>query len=304
MPSHIRRRTTTTASPAKFVNQDAFDGSAGVFIHRDYPNSFLQEQDGRLWQTPILRSHTDTATTALFETSDDTPFIHRDYPESLLQLKNGRLWQTPFRRTPYQFNSVKKHVTRPPFEGSTTTSLPRDHTSSLMQPACGSLTQLPILRSPNHSDRARKPTGRTVFEGTTPSFSSSRASTPKQYLDQPKQLKLVTLTFECSHRRYVSQLGNGPVRDHVDVASLMRSVPPTVKPLMADHRPKAKCSSCRNQNGVWHSGDRKVRFRAQNQYIDDDGSEYETADEGEDDEKKTTLLKWGIERSGVQGLLI
>ncbi|KAL8985890.1 MAG: hypothetical protein Q9205_000540 [Flavoplaca limonia] len=124
-----------------------------------------------------------------------------------------------------------------------------------------------------------------------------------QDLDQATQLKLVTLTFECSHQRYVSQLGNGPVRDHVDVASMMRSVPPAVKPLMADHRPKAKCSSCRNQNGAWHSGDKKVRFRAQNQYIDDDGSEYETADEGEDDEKKT-LLKWGNERSGTETNII
>ncbi|KAL9028281.1 MAG: hypothetical protein Q9180_007190 [Flavoplaca navasiana] len=172
-----------------------------------------------------------------------------------------------------------------------------------LQPNSKSRTQLPMLRSPNHFDMARKPTSQTLFEGTTPNFSSSTASTRKQYLDQPKQLKLVTLTFECSHQRYVSQLGNGPVRDHVDVASMMRSVPPTVKPLMADHRPKAKCSSCRNQNGLWHSGDKKVRFRAQNQYIDDDGSEYETADEGEDDEKKT-LLKWGNERSGVKGLLI
>ncbi|KAL8842111.1 MAG: hypothetical protein Q9176_002803 [Flavoplaca citrina] len=303
MPSHIRPRTTSTASPAKFVNKDAFEGSAGDFVHRDYPNRFLQEQNGRLWQTPILRSHTDTATTARFEGSDDKPFIHRDFPESLLRLKNGRLWQTPFRRTPNQFTSVKKPVTKPPFEGSTSTSLPRDHRSSLVQPNSGSRTELPMLRSPNHSGSARKPRSRTLFAGTTPSFSSSGVSTPMQDLDQATQLKLVTLTFECSHQRYVSQLGNGPVRDHVDVASMMRSVPPAVKPLMADHRPKAKCSSCRNQNGAWHSGDKKVRFRAQNQYIDDDGSEYETADEGEDDEKKT-LLKWGNERSGVQGLLI
>lgn len=127
----------------------------------------------------------------------------------------------------------------------------------------------------------------------------------------------MTLTFECGHRRYVSQLGNGALRDHVDAGSMMRSVHPIVTPLIADHYPEADCPSCRR---VWLSGDKKVRFKEEDEDSDNDNDgRYDTADEGERDDKeedevnededeihkeRTTLFEWRNRRTEVQGLLI
>lgn len=98
----------------------------------------------------------------------------------------------------------------------------------------------------------------------------------------------------------------------------MRSVHPTIKPLVADHHPKADCPSCHR---VWLSGDKKVRFaKEEGSDDDDDSSEYDTADEGEsyDEEEEDEvdededeiheetkiLLKWRNRRTEIQGLLI
>ena len=203
-------------------------------------------------------------------------------------------------------------ATRALFDGKTPTFLPRDDSSSSRKPYTRGVFEgkNPTFSSIKTANSSKKPVTRAVFEGTTPTFGSHYAampSRPKQHVN-PKQLKLVTLTYECGHRRYVSQLGNGAIRDHVDAGSMLRSVHPTVKPLIANHRPEAEYPSCRY--GL--SGDNKVLLQDKDGEEDnDDDSEYDTADAGEDemdeDEihgKPKSLLKWWNRRTEVQGLLI
>lgn len=75
---------------------------------------------------------------------------------------------------------------------------------------------------------------------------------------------------------------------------MLRSVHPTVTPLIAEHYPDAECPSCRR---VRVSRGKKVRFGEEGD-SDEGASEYDTADEGDDEEAeegsqgKKVLLRW------------
>ncbi|KAL8637116.1 MAG: hypothetical protein Q9226_009158 [Calogaya cf. arnoldii] len=229
-------------------------------------------------------------------------------------------------------DSTKKPVTRAVFEGTTPTFLPREGPGSrypTMPPRpkrhvnlkqlklvtltykCGHRRYVSQLGNEDIRDHVDAGSMlRSVHPTVKPLIADHRpeADCPSCRSWLPKQLKLVTLTYKCGHRRYVSQLGNGDIRDHVDAGSMLRSVHPTVKPLIANHRPEVDCPSCR----FWLSGDNKVLLQDKDCEEDKDGdSEYDTADEGEDEideheihEKPKSLLKWRNMRTEVQGLLI
>ncbi|KAI4108388.1 MAG: hypothetical protein LQ339_002290 [Xanthoria mediterranea] len=210
-------------------------------------------------------------------------------------------------------SSAAKPGTRFPFfNGKTPTFSRQDHPGSSKKPNTSRLFEgkTPVFSSANTT---KKPfSSASLFHGTTPTFLPQGSNTisrpssnptqnsrgpPKQHSNPLTQLKLVTLTFTCRHKRFLSQLGTGRLRDHVDVASMLRSVHPTVTPLIAEHYPDAECPSCRR---VRVSRGKKVRFVEEGESEDDDGdeggSEYDTADEGDEEEEgfggRKVLLKW------------
>ncbi|KAL8786177.1 MAG: hypothetical protein Q9213_002947 [Squamulea squamosa] len=166
------------------------------------------------------------------------------------------------------------------FEGTTPTFSPQGAPGSSSKPATEALFKgkTPRFDPHNNANSQKKPKARALFDGKTPNFlprddpNVPPASTPSA----SKQPKLVTLTYQCGHKRYLSQTGNGPLRDHVDAQSMMRSVHPTVTPLVGEHDPEAACPSCR----VWLSGDRK----GSKGKSEDDDKDFGTEDEDEDNE--------------------
>ncbi|KAI4238660.1 MAG: hypothetical protein LQ349_000931, partial [Xanthoria aureola] len=153
--------------------------------------------------------------------------------------------------------SAAKPGTRTPFSnGKSPTFYPQDHPGSSKKPNRSRLFEgkIPVFSS---ATTTKVPfSSASLFHGTTPTFLPQGSNTisrpsnpprpPKQHSNLPNnQLKLVTLTFTCRHKRFLSQLGAGTLRDHVDVASMLRSVHPTVRPLVAEHYPDAECPSCR-----------------------------------------------------------
>ncbi|KAL8767162.1 MAG: hypothetical protein Q9209_006253 [Squamulea sp. 1 TL-2023] len=169
------------------------------------------------------------------------------------------------------------------FEGTTPTFLPQDAPGNSRKPVSEALFKGKTPRFLPHNDASssKKPKTRALFDGKTPNFlprddpSDLSAAGPSA----SEQLKLVTLTYQCGHKRYLSQTGKRPLRDHVDARSMMRSVHPTVTPLVGEHQPEATCPSCR----VWFSGDKKEGFNDM-EGSEDDGSDFGTDDEDEDDE--------------------